>query len=39
MAAGDVTLVYGTASDATITLASLGSSTTKLVGRESAAID
>jgi hypothetical protein len=39
MAAGDVKLVYGTAADATITLASLATSSTKLVGRESTAID
>lgn len=39
MAAGDVKLVYGTASDVTITLASLASDTSKLTGRESTAID
>jgi len=39
MAAGDVKLVYGTAADVTITLASLATSSTKLVGRESTAID
>lgn len=39
MATGDIKLVYGTAADATITLASLASSTTKLVGRESTAVD
>jgi hypothetical protein len=38
MAAGDIKLVYGTAADATITLASLATSSTKLVGRESDAI-
>lgn len=39
MAAGDVKLVYGTASDATITLASLASDTSLLTGRESTALD
>lgn len=39
MAIGDVKLVYGTAADATITLASLATSSTLLVGRESTAID
>lgn len=39
MAAGDIKLVYGTAADATITLASLASDTAKLAGRESTAID
>lgn len=39
MAAGDVKLVYGTPADATITLASLATDSTGLVGRESTAID
>lgn len=39
MAAGDIKLVYGTAADITITLASLATSSTKLVGRQSAAVD
>lgn len=39
MAAGDLKLVYGTASDLTITLASLASDTSLLTGRESATID
>lgn len=39
MASGDRKLVYGSASDATITLASLAPSSTLLVGRESTAID
>lgn len=34
----DIKLAYGTASDATITLASLGSDTNLLTGRESAAV-
>lgn len=39
MAAGDTKLVYGTAADITITLASLATSSTLLVGRESTAVD
>lgn len=39
MAAGDVKLVYGTAADVTITLASLASDTNRLAGRESTAVD
>ena len=39
MAAGDTKLVYGTAADVTITLASLAPSSTLLAGRESSAID
>ncbi len=39
MAAGDIKLIYGTASDLTITLASLGTDTNLLTGRESALID
>ena len=39
MATGDIKLVYGAASDVTITLASLATSSTKLVGRESGAVD
>lgn len=39
MATGDIKLVYGTAADATITLASLATDSTKLTGRESTAID
>lgn len=39
MATGDIKLVYGTAADVTITLASLATSSTKLVGRQSVAID
>lgn len=39
MAAGDVKLVYGTAADATITLASLATDASLLTGRESTAID
>lgn len=39
MAAGDVKLVYGTASDATITLASLATDTSLLTGRGSTALD
>ena len=39
MAAGDVKLVYGTAADITITLASLATSSTKLVGRQSLLVD
>ncbi len=39
MAAGDIKLVYGSASDLTITLASLATDSNKLVGRESAVID
>lgn len=39
MAAGDIKLVYGTAADVTITLASLATSSTLLVGRESTAVD
>lgn len=39
MATGDIKLVYGTAADVTITLASLPTSSTKLVGREGTAID
>lgn len=39
MATGDIKIAYGTAADATITLASLATSSTKLVGRESTAID
>lgn len=39
MASGDIFLRYGTAADATITLASLATSSTKLVGQESTAID
>lgn len=39
MAAGDVKLAYGTAADVTITLASLATSSTKLTGRESSAVD
>lgn len=39
MATGDIKLMYGTAADATITLASLASSSTLLDGQESTAID
>lgn len=39
MAAGDIKLVYPSASDITITLASLAPSSTLLAGRESTAID
>ena len=39
MAAGDVKFVYGTAADVACTVASLASSTTLLVGRESATVD
>jgi len=39
MAAGDIKIVYGTPADVTITLASLATSTTRLVGRESTAVD
>ncbi len=39
MAAGDVKLVYGTASDVTCTLASLATSSTRLVGQESAEVN
>lgn len=39
MATGDIKVVYGTAADATITLASLATDSTKLTGRESSAID
>ena len=39
MAAGDIKLVYGTAADVTITLTSLPTSSNKLTGRESTAID
>lgn len=39
MAAGDIKLVYGTPADVTITLASLPTSSTLLVGRESTAVD
>ena len=39
MATGDIKLVYGTAADVTCTLASLATSSTLLVGRESAAVD
>jgi hypothetical protein len=39
MAAGDIKLIYGTATDLTITLASLASDANLLSGRESAVID
>lgn len=39
MATGDIKIVYGTAADASITLASLATDSTKLTGRESTAID
>ena len=39
MASGDVKIVYGSAADATITLASLATSPTLVAGRESTAID
>jgi hypothetical protein len=39
MAAGDIKLIYGTAFDLTITLASLASDANLLTGRESALID
>lgn len=39
MATGDIKLVYGTAADVTITLASLAPSSTYLTGQESTAID
>jgi len=39
MATGDIKLVYGTAADVTITLASLGPSSSYLAGQESTAID
>ena len=39
MASGDIKLVYGSAADVTITLASLAPSSTLLVGVESNAID
>jgi hypothetical protein len=39
MATGDVKLRYGTAADVTLTAASLATSTTKLVGQESNAVD
>lgn len=39
MATGDIKVVYGTAADATITLASLATDSTKLTGRESTLID
>lgn len=39
MSAGDLKLVYGTPADITITLASLPTSSTKLVGREGNALD
>jgi hypothetical protein len=39
MASGDIKIAYGTAADATITLASLATDSTKLTGRESTAID
>ncbi len=38
MASGDIKLSYASASDITITLASLATSSTKLVGRESTAV-
>jgi len=39
MAAGDIKLIYGTATDLTVTLASLASDANLLSGRESAVID
>lgn len=39
MAAGDTKLVYGTAADVTMTLASLAESATRVAGRQSAAVD
>lgn len=39
MATGDIKLVYGTAADVTITVASLAPSSTLLAGQESTAID
>lgn len=39
MATGDIKLVYGSAADVTITLASLATDANKLTGRESTAVD
>ena len=39
MAAGDVSIEYGTAADVTITLASLATDASKLTGREGTAVD